>query len=195
MYPRRTLTGGRYVYYLYWRISTDRPYRRHFGSCLRTGNPTCCLNRDATAVPTSLPCLFSGVSSKPRCSLSSGSAENQDGGQATITGPGPAAGSRESWSDLRGDIPVDVDAKLAEVYGEPMVMMDETDRERATSDPWYLRWERAVGLSFRRYHLPNGNVGRKFVEMLADEINRVAIAEKRSNSERLIVFQVLILQR
>ena len=156
-------------------------------------NPTCCLNPDATAVPPSLPCLFSGVSSTPRRSLFSGSAENQDGGQATNTGPGPTAGTQESTSDLRGDTPLDVDAKLAEVYGEPMVMMDETDRERATSDPWYLRWERAVRLSFRRYHLPNGNVGRKFVEMLADEIDHVA--EKKSNSERLIVFQVLILQR
>ena len=49
-------------------------------------NPTCCLNPDATAVPPSLPCLFSGDSSTPRRSLSSGSAENQDGGQATNTG-------------------------------------------------------------------------------------------------------------
>ena len=156
-------------------------------------NPTCCLNPDATAVPPSLPCLFSGVLSTPRRSLASGSAENQDGGQATNTGPGPTAGTQESTSDLRGDTPLDVDAKLAEVYGEPTVMMDETDRERATSDPWYLRWVREVRLSFRQYHLPNGNVGRKFVEMLADEIDRVA--EKKSNSERLIVFQVLILQR
>ena len=76
-------------------------------------NPTCCLNPDATAVPPSLPCLFSGVSSMPRRSLSSGSAENQDGGQATNTGPGPTAGTQESTSDLRGDTPLDVDARAA----------------------------------------------------------------------------------
>ena len=80
--------------------------------------------------------------------------------------------------------------KLAEVCGEPMV--DETDREHYKRPLVPKMRKKAVQLSFRRYHLPNGNVGRKFVKMLTNEINLVA--EERSNSKRLIVFQVLILQ-
>ena len=84
---------------------------------------------------------------------------------------------------------IDIDAKLEEVYGEPIL----NESEQPRTDPWYARWEKTVRLSFRRYHLPNGNVGRKFVETLAKEIDLVA--EKKTNSERLIVYQVLILQR
>ena len=84
---------------------------------------------------------------------------------------------------------IDIDAKLEELYGEPIL----NESEQPRTDPWYARWEKTVRLSFRRYHLPNGNVGRKFVETLAQEIDLVA--EKKTNSERLIVYQVLILQR
>ena len=86
---------------------------------------------------------------------------------------------------------VDFDAKLAEVYGEPRA--DAADCARPTDSAWFKRWETATRLSFRRYHLPGGRIGKKFVETLAGEVDLVA--EKKTVSERLIVFQVLILQR
>ena len=86
---------------------------------------------------------------------------------------------------------IDIDAKLAEVYGEPI----PHETEQPPDDCWYLRWERAVRLSFRRYDLPNGNVGRKFVETLRIRNEIELMADKKANSERLIVFQILVLQR
>ena len=50
-----------------------------------------------------------------------------------------------------------------------------------------------IRLLFRRYHLPGGSIGRKFVNLLTREVKLVA--DCKQVSERLIVFQVVLLQR
>ena len=50
-----------------------------------------------------------------------------------------------------------------------------------------------VRLQPRRYDLPGGSVGRRFVDILAREVT--CVATQKENSEQLVVFQVLMLQR
>ena len=52
---------------------------------------------------------------------------------------------------------------------------------------------KAVGRPVRRYDLPGGNVGRKFVDVLTAEVGLVAA--QKEFSERLVVFQFVVLQR
>ena len=85
--------------------------------------------------------------------------------------------------------PFDIDSKLEEVYGDRMLNGAGCVR----SDCWFWWWERVVRLPFRRYDLPGGNVGRRFVDILTKEVELVA--SLKECSERLIVFQFVILQR
>ena len=85
--------------------------------------------------------------------------------------------------------PFDIDSKLEEVYGDRMLNGAGCVR----SDCWFRWWERVVRLPFRRYDLPGGNVGRRFVDILTKEVELVA--SLKECSERLIVFQFVILQR
>ena len=89
---------------------------------------------------------------------------------------------------MSADGPFDIDAKLEEIYGDKILNGPGCDR----TDCWYRWWEKTVRLPFRRYDLPGGNVGRKFVDALAREVGLVAA--QKEFSERL-VFQFVILQR
>ena len=54
-------------------------------------------------------------------------------------------------------------------------------------------WWKTVELRGKQYELPNGNVGKRFVNILAEEIERCTAG--RQPSEREFVFTALILQR
>lgn len=59
-------------------------------------------------------------------------------------------------------------------------------------DVWYCRWKRVVAVCSIQYDLPGGSIGRKFVDMLSDEIR--LFSRRVSKLERLIVFLSVMLQ-
>ena len=83
----------------------------------------------------------------------------------------------------------DIDKALKNVYHDDL--MNSPGLER--SDHWYERWKAAVRFSPQRYDLPGGSVGRRFVEILAKEVS--SVANLKENSERMIVFQAVVLQK
>ena len=98
-------------------------------------------------------------------------------------------------SDLMGSSPAsnlpvfDIDAELEKVYDD--CLLNGPGVERA--DLWFGRWQKAVRLAPRRYDLPGGAVGRRFVDLLMREVGLVA--DLKEQSERLIVFQAVVLQK
>jgi hypothetical protein len=58
---------------------------------------------------------------------------------------------------------------------------------------WQERWNKLVCLPPQRYDVPNGGVGRQFVGLLAEEL--AGIKQRLWNSERFLVFQMVVLQR
>jgi hypothetical protein len=56
-----------------------------------------------------------------------------------------------------------------------------------------FKWRRLVVFPSQTYDLPQGKVGRLFLEMLADTMDGILAGQW--NSERLIVFQLVMLQR
>ena len=104
----------------------------------------------------------------------------RDGGeQSDLMGSSPA-----------GNLPVfDIDAELEKVYDD--CLLNGPGVERA--DLWFGRWQKAVRLAPRRYDLPDGAVGRRFVDLLVREVGLVA--DLKEQSERLIVFQAVVLQK
>ena len=58
---------------------------------------------------------------------------------------------------------------------------------------WQDRWTTLVNLPTQRYDLPSGAVGRRFIKMLTTEM--AGIKARKWNSERMIVFTIVMLQR
>lgn len=80
--------------------------------------------------------------------------------------------------------------KMKQVYGDELLVSDggEYDGE------WYARWKQLVSSFGSLYDLPNGSVGKQFVDMLADEVVNMLV-ECSVTSERLIVFCRSVLQK
>ena len=64
---------------------------------------------------------------------------------------------------------------------------------RAEDSKWQSQWEKLVCLPTQRYDAPSGKVGKRFVGILSVELDGVYV--RKGNSERVIVFQSVILQR
>jgi hypothetical protein len=98
-----------------------------------------------------------------------------------------------------GDLPnasiSEADRKLMEVYGDYIHQNDGShlDRDMKEDYVWQLRWRKLVALPCQRYNAPGGAVGCHFVQLLTEEIN--VICGRKWNSERFIVFQMVILQK
>ena len=58
---------------------------------------------------------------------------------------------------------------------------------------WGERWLRLLKLSRRLYSIPGGAIGRKYVNLLAEEVMHVVVGNYPS--DRLIVFSAMMLQR
>ena len=65
--------------------------------------------------------------------------------------------------------------------------------ERTSVEGSRERWRTLAAMPARRYDVPSGRVGRRFVQALAAELT--GIWQRRWNAERFIVFQTATLQR
>ena len=59
---------------------------------------------------------------------------------------------------------------------------------------WTERWVKSVRLPKRLNTLPNGNIGRKYVDLLTHELKRLSTTAD-STSERVLVMSRVLLQR
>ena len=98
-----------------------------------------------------------------------------------------------------GDLPgydiTAVDRKLMEVYGDYVHQNDgaHLDGGVMDDDVWQKRWKSLASLPRIHYHIPSGKVGRRYVTMLSTELE--GIVSRKWNSERFIVFQMVVLQK
>ena len=85
--------------------------------------------------------------------------------------------------------------KIAQIYGEHIMCNDGTHIISTIQDDrvWQKYWREIVNLPNRKYNLPKNSTGKKFIHLLNTEINN--IIERKSNSEKLIVFLTVILQK
>ena len=115
--------------------------------------------------------------------------ENVDAGVVTIDS---GSGAREHAirhyleSQVRPDI-VDPDNLIMKAYREKF------GRDEARDDVWFGYWNILSHLKGKQYSLPGGAVGRKYVDLLSDEIGQVGAGNYTFDC--LIVFSALILQR
>ncbi len=56
----------------------------------------------------------------------------------------------------------------------------------AIVEKWYVWWTQLVLCFGSLYDLPNGNVGKRFIDILVNEI--FLLAERKARSERFIAF-------
>ena len=87
------------------------------------------------------------------------------------------------------------DKKLDMVYGDHVHQNNDRHLLGGIADDklWQMRWKRIVQSYLRRYNVPKGPVGNRFVSLLAEEFRQVR--DRTSNSERALLFAPLVLQR
>ena len=88
-----------------------------------------------------------------------------------------------------------VDQKIQAVYGDHVRQNDGTHLDGGIADDaiWQAHWREVISLPPQRYAAPNGRVGRLFLQGVTAEFQ--GIQSRKWNSERLIVFIAVILQR
>ena len=95
----------------------------------------------------------------------------------------------ESNNPLKSDSSaIGVDSLMKIAYGEPLLGSAGVHQD----DYWHAKWKRIVHLSSQQYHLPGGSVGRRYVDLVADEVHY--LADGSEHSERVIVFCSVMLQ-
>ena len=84
---------------------------------------------------------------------------------------------------------------MYKVYGDYVHQDDGTQLDGGIQDDntWQTYWRRLVAFPVQSYQVPNGSVGRRFVSTLAEIMK--GIKARKSNSEKLIVFILVVLQR
>ena len=97
--------------------------------------------------------------------------------------------------DLPGYTPTPEDLRLQEVYGDWVHANPGTHLDKGVHNNlvWKAWWRDLAVMPSRRYDVPSGRVGRRFVGMLGEELK--GMWNRQWNLERLIVFQTVILQR
>ena len=70
---------------------------------------------------------------------------------------------------------------------------DHLDGGIAEDIKWKAWWEKIVCIPTQRYDAPSGKVGKRFVGILSVELD--GICARKWNTERVIFFQSVILQR
>ncbi|WP_288993061.1 hypothetical protein, partial [uncultured Marinobacter sp.] len=83
---------------------------------------------------------------------------------------------------------------MDEVYGDHVHQNSGQHLDGGITDDamWQSYWRRLVVYHSRQYNVPKGKVGHRFLEMITDNIE--GVISRKWNSERWIVFQMVILQ-
>ena len=102
---------------------------------------------------------------------------------------------RSTLKTSDGYVPTPEDLRLREVYGDwvhgnPGTHLDGGVKEDGLWQGW---WRDLAVMPPHRYEAPSGEVWRRFVNALAEELR--GIRDRRWNSERFIVFQTVPLER
>jgi hypothetical protein len=97
--------------------------------------------------------------------------------------------------DLPGAVISEADLKMKEVYGDYVHQNDGShlDGRIKEDGAWQEQWRKLIALPSQRYDAPNGAVGRRFVNILALDLE--GICHCKWNSERFLVFQMVVLQK
>jgi hypothetical protein len=101
----------------------------------------------------------------------------------------------QSIGDLPGHVPTKADLKLKEVHGDYLHQNDRTHLDGGIQDDaeWQERWRKLVTLPAQQHQAPGGAVGRRFLRILTQEL--LGIRSRKWNSEKFIVFTMVILQK
>jgi hypothetical protein len=96
---------------------------------------------------------------------------------------------------LPGAIILDANLQLLKVYGDHIHQNDGMHLDGGIKDngAWQEQWHKQITLPSQCYDAPSGAVGRRFVNILALELE--GIRRRKWNSECFIVFQMVVLQR
>ena len=105
---------------------------------------------------------------------------------AKVTNAGQ--GGVDCASDVNGD--QWWQEKFTSAFGGNLVSANGDD---VLVEEWHVWWTQLVACFGCLYELPNGNVGKHFVDILANEL--FLLVERKTSSERFIVFFRVILQR
>lgn len=81
----------------------------------------------------------------------------------------------------------DFDQYMMRAFGDTLCGTTVPDSE------WSRRWSAITHLKGRLYHVPGGSIGRRYVDLLSEEVAH--LASGNYPSERLMVFSTVILQR
>jgi hypothetical protein len=97
----------------------------------------------------------------------------------------------EVENEFFGDqnVPNPIDTLFNLGFGKPMLNSTGLIRDLE----WHLRWRNTMKSYGKQYILPNGAVGRHFVDLLTSEINAVVNGE--NNSEKIFVLCATVLQK
>ena len=83
------------------------------------------------------------------------------------------------------------DALMQQAYGAPLVHQQSVSD--AVNSVWYSRWVQLIQHVGNHYILPGGSIGRKYVDVLTEEVSHLAAGNYPS--ERVLVYSSVILQR
>jgi hypothetical protein len=101
----------------------------------------------------------------------------------------------EAHADLPGYEQTRCNALLDSVYGDHVHANDGTHMKGGFQDDgvWQQYWKRMVQITPRRYMVPKGKVGQRFLTILTNEFRSVRM--RLSNSEKPLVFVAVILEK
>ena len=86
------------------------------------------------------------------------------------------------------DNSVDCDSLMRKAYGATLIQSGS-----CSNTDWRQRWRSVVHHSGNLYVLPDGPVGRRYVDLLTEEVQHLVVGN--FPSERVLVFSSVILQR
>ena len=97
--------------------------------------------------------------------------------------------------DVPGYVLTPKDLRLREVYSDWVNGNLGTHLDSGITDDsvWQAWWRDLAVMPSRRYDVPSGKVGRRFVGTFGAEIQ--GVRDRQWNSERFMFFQTVILQR
>lgn len=173
-----------------------RRAKRH---CLKDGCGKKCSNQPTTAPspPPSAPTLCITIDDNEVPEPEILTPHSSASGTSTTTSGSSVDGNVETAeeADLPGYVVDEMDEKLISVYGDFVHKNGGFHLHGGIDDDeqWQKFWKLVTGLPPQSYDVPKGSVGRAFVDAYT-KLLRGAL-ERKWNSERLVVFCSVVLQR